>query len=132
MDSILEKYETSPDISYSFIKDLIKVYKNLKSEFQKGSVHLPFDDLKWRSDMQFLYELGAAYRYFKEHGHYPYINFKSLPNLSNARWNSRAILTLIAFFLMPQLQSELSTICNFISGTCDFPNKYLMNFLLII
>ena len=86
-----------------------------KKWISTSTVHLTFDDLKWRSDMQFLCELRAAYRYFKEHDHYPYINFRSLSNLSNARWNSRVILTLSAFLCHNYNQNF--TVCDFICGT---------------
>ena len=39
--------------------------------------------------MQFLHELGNAHRYYKEQGIFPFITFKRLPNISNARWNSK-------------------------------------------
>ena len=42
--------------------------------------------------------------------------FQSLPALS-ARWNSRAIYTLLAFILMPEFRQKAETACDFIIGS---------------
>ena len=43
------------------------------------------------------------------------MNFQQIPNISNARWNSRAILVLLAFILMPETRISLQKTCTFIS-----------------
>lgn len=43
------------------------------------------------------------------------MKFQKIPNLSNARWNSRAILALLAFILVPENRDSLLEICRFIS-----------------
>jgi len=73
--------------------------------------------INWRDDMKFLFELGNNYRFYKENGNFPQIKFRNLPNLSNARWNSRAILALLAFILLPHQRECLKSICDFVTGT---------------
>ena len=65
--------------------------------------------------MKFLFHLTRAFRYFGETGSVPFIKFQKIPNISNARWNSRAILALLSFFLMPHVRQELQRICKFIA-----------------
>src|SRR6218665_25085 len=40
-----------------------------------------------------------------------------LPSLHIARWNSRGIFALIAFFLIPKWRDHLKTTCDFIATT---------------
>ena len=56
-------------------------------------------------------------QYFKTSQTFPKVNFQSLPALSNARWNSRAIYTLVAFILMPEFWQKAEAACDFTSGT---------------
>jgi len=35
------------------------------------------------------------------------VEFKKLPNISNARWNSGAILAILAFMVMPDARRRL-------------------------
>ena len=63
-----------------------------------------------------------VFRFFDENGHFPCINFQQIPNISNARWNSRAILALLAFILMPTTRTSLEKICRFIS--CDWADYW--------
>ena len=39
-----------------------------------------------------LYHLTRVFRYFKNKEYFPLTNFQKIPNLSNARWSTRAIL----------------------------------------
>ena len=89
-------------------------YTNLKTDFQQSDVNIKVKNIKWRDDMQFLYELGNAYRYYKEHGIFPFITYKTLPILGNARWSSRAIYPLFAFVLLPEKHELLNEICELI------------------
>ena len=65
--------------------------------------------------MKFLFHLTHAFRFFHENGDLPFINFQKILNICNARWNSQAILALLAFFLMPHVRERLQTVCPFIS-----------------
>ena len=70
----------------------------------------------WRDDINFLCELGHHYRYYLENKDFAKINSKVLPNTSNARWNSRGILALLAFILLPEHRQQLQPACNFIAS----------------
>ena len=65
--------------------------------------------------MKFLYHLTRVFQFFEEKGHFPKINFQAIPNISNARWNSRAILVLLSFILIPSERKILEKVCRFIS-----------------
>lgn len=69
----------------------------------------------WRDDMKFLFHLTRVFRFYNETGRFPKVEFKKIPNLSNARWNTRAILALLAFILLPQEIHVLQEVCSFIS-----------------
>lgn len=116
MDSILEGKSISPNINYFFMEELMKDYNKLIEKFKQSSINMNIPKMVWRDDMRFLWELGHYYRYYIENGKFPAIHFKTLPNLSNARWNSRAILVLLAYILMPRHRPKLQTVCNFITG----------------
>ena len=47
----------------------------------------------------------------------PLINWKTLPSLNSARWNSRGIYALIAYFILPKWRDTLNSCCQFISNT---------------
>ncbi|ESO00226.1 hypothetical protein HELRODRAFT_176069 [Helobdella robusta] len=42
------------------------------------------EEIVWRDDMAFLHHLITCYRQFKKTGSFPKINFRTLPNISNA------------------------------------------------
>ena len=73
------------------------------------------DKSGWRDDMKFLYHLTRVLRFYEEKGHFPLINFKKIPNISNARWNSRATLAILAFILIPTTNKTLKKVCRFVS-----------------
>ena len=116
MDQILGTNTTSPNIGYFFIEEIRNNFKDLQSQFKQNEHKLKAENIKWRDDMQFLYDLGKAYRYYSKTGDFPFINFKSLPSISNARWNSRAIYALLCYILMPHYREKLRPICQFITG----------------
>ena len=64
--------------------------------------------------MRFLYHLTRVMRFHAEHGRFPLVEFKKIPNISNACWNSRAILAILAFILMPDARRRLKRVCLFI------------------
>lgn len=116
MDELLGGKTSSPDICYSFVRELISNYNNLKQSYIQNSEMLDITNIKWRDDMQYLFELGTAFRFFQETKKFPYIKFKPIPPISNARWNSRAILAILAYILIQKYQNELYPICEFICG----------------
>ena len=70
--------------------------------FKQSTSNISIPAMVWQDDMKFLCELGHHYRYYFEEKDFAKINFKVLPNISNARWNSRGILALMAFILLPE------------------------------
>ena len=109
---------TSPNLSYPFIARSTEEYAQLKEAFdntEKLSKKIECD--RWRDYMAFLHHLILCYNFFKTSQTFPKVNFQSLPVLSNARWNSRAIYTLLAFILMPEFWQKAEAACDFISGT---------------
>ena len=54
----------------------------------------------------FLHHLIIRYRQFKKIGSFPKVSFKTLPNISNARWNDRATFALLAYILHPEFQQS--------------------------
>lgn len=108
----------SPNLSYSFISRITQEYEQLKTSFDNTGIPLKKTEKdRWRDDMAFLDHLISCYRIFKSSGSFPKVNFQSLPALSNARWNSRAIYTLLAFILIPEYRQTAEAACNFISGS---------------
>ena len=69
--------------------------------------------------MAFHHHLITFYRQFKKTGCFPKANFRTLQNITNARWNSRAIYALLACILLPEFRqsAEGQSSCDFISGT---------------
>ena len=114
MDEELHGTTKSPNIEYFFMKDLLQQYENLTSAFKNGTVVIE-DEVGWRDDMKFLFHLTRAFRFFAEKKAMPRIKFHKLPNLSNARWNSRAIYALIAYILMPSTRTQLHRVCYFVA-----------------
>ena len=109
---------TSPNLSYPFIARLTEEYAQLKQAFTNtGKLLKKTECDRWQDDMAFLYHLISCYKFFKTSQTFPKVNFQSLPALSNARWNSRAIYTLLAFILMPEFQQKAETACGFIIGS---------------
>ena len=92
---------TSPNLTYSFIARLTEEYAPLQEAFNNtGKLLKKIECDRWREDMAFLHHLISCYKFFKTSQTFPKVNFQSLPALSNAKWNSRAIYTLLAFILM--------------------------------
>ena len=109
---------TSPNLSYPFIARLTEEYAQLKQAFNNtGKLLKKTKCDRWRDNMAFLYHLISCYKFFKTTQTFPKVNFQSLPALSNARWNSKAIYTLLAFILMPEFRQKAETTCDFIIGS---------------
>lgn len=114
MDEELGGNNTSPNIEYPFIPELVKNYEQLRMNFKNGKEVIT-ETAGWRDDMKFLFHLTRVFRCFEESGVFPKVKFQKIPKLSNARWNSRAILALLAFILLPERRDSLLDICRFIS-----------------
>ena len=116
MNFLIQEPISKPELNYSFIDKLTGNYVALQADYH----FVATDDVNtgknpgWRDDFKFLYELCQAYRHYKTTSHWPGISWKKLPNLHQARWNSRAIYTVIAFFLLPEWRSNLAPVCDFI------------------
>jgi len=120
MDDCFDGATTSPNLSYWFITKVTEEYEQLKASFDNsGNALKKVEQIDWRDDMAFLHHLIACYKDFKSTGSFPMVEFKTLPNISNARWNSRAIFALLAYILIPQFQQspEGQSACDFICGT---------------
>ena len=114
MDLELPTSTKSPNIEYFFVADLMKNYETLQKKFVNGKT--PIDEKSgWRDDMRFLFHLTRVFRHYKETGKFPLVEFHKIPNISNARWNSRAILALLDFILKPADRRRLERVCHFIS-----------------
>jgi len=110
MDQELGACTTYPNIEYFFVRNLINNYETLKSKFVNGTDEIT-DRSGWRDDMRLLYHMTTVVRFHDEHGRFPLLEFKKLPNISNARWNSRAILAILAFI---DARRRLKRVCLFI------------------
>ena len=89
-------------------------YDKLKAAFSNRKTEIKETD-GWIDDMKFLYHLTRVFRHFIERNEIHFVKFQQIPNISNARWNFRAIVDLLAFILMPETRSRLRKICSFIS-----------------
>ena len=84
-------------------------YDNLKAAFGNSKTMIK-ETGGWRDDMKFLYHITRVFRHFTGRNEIPFVKFQQILNISNARWNSRAILALLAFILMPETRSRLRKI----------------------
>lgn len=80
--------------------------------FQNG-MHIILDQGGWRDNIQFLFHSTYTFQFFHEEGETSFISFQEIPDISCARWNSQAILALLAYFRIPKtwprLQSKVSS-----------------------
>ena len=116
LDFYLSETTTKPSLNYKFINELLENYKQLQSKYKAETQTENYENPGWRDDFKFLYELCKAFQHYKKHDSFPIIKWQKLPSLNNARWNSRAIYTLIAYFLLPSwrniLERPVSLIAN--------------------
>lgn len=115
MDVELKESTNSPSINYFFTDDLLENYEYLIKEFNNGTEIIQDDTGRWRDDMKFLFHLTKSYRFYVENKYFPMVKFQKIPNISNARWNSRAILAILAYILIPNTRKKLKSVCDFIS-----------------
>ena len=71
-------------------------YEELQARFVNGT-EVIVDKSDWRDDMKFLHYLTIVFKFYEEKGHFPLVNFQKIPNISNARWSSRAVPAILAF-----------------------------------
>lgn len=116
MDEILGGKTSSPNIEYHFVPEIVNAYEHLIKNYKQNEERVELKNIKWRDDMQYLYELCVYFKYYMTHGKFPYIKFKAIPPISNARWNSRAILAILAFVLLPKYKKDLYSTCVLITG----------------
>ena len=104
MHEIFRDNTLSPNINYFLF--LIKNYDDFVKNFKQSTSIISIPAMVWQDDMKFLCELGHHYRYYFEEKDFAKINFKAHPNISNARWNSRGILALLALFYSQNIGSN--------------------------
>ena len=105
MNDYFEAATTSPNLNYWFISRITEEYQQLKASFDNsGDALNEEEEIVWRDDMAFLHQLITCYRQFKKTGCFPKVNFRTLPYISNARWNSRATYALLAYILLPEFR----------------------------
>ncbi len=107
---------TKPTLNYKFVDDVVKHYENLQQSYKPEIEMEMVENPGWREDFKFLFELCRAFRFFKENGRFPLIKWHKLPSLHNARWNSRAIYAMIAYFLIPRWRVTLEISSSFIAN----------------
>ncbi|KAI0987979.1 hypothetical protein GJ496_011966 [Pomphorhynchus laevis] len=115
MDEYFRKYTVSPEISYEFVSLQTKNYDKLKHDFEQGEFELEAPS-GLRDDMRFLHRLMDVYNYYRIHCRFPLVHFHALPNLSSARWNSRATFALLAYILIFAKRLEMKCVCDIICG----------------
>ena len=117
LDFYLSETTTKPSLNYKFVDELLENYKHLQSEYKAETQTENDENPGWRDDFKFLYELCKAFQHYKKHASFPIIKWQKLPSLHNARWNSRAIYTLIAYFLLPSWRNILERPVSFIANS---------------
>ena len=125
MDEEIGGSTKSPNIEYPFVPQLINSYEELQAKFVNGT-EVIVDKSVWRDDMKFLHHLTLVFKFYEEKGHFPLFNFQKIINISNARWNSRAVLAILAFVLIPKTRPTLQKICSFISYDCTVGQNALL------
>ena len=134
MDEGLGGNNTPRKIKYPFILELVKSYQQLRMNFKNGKEVIT-ETARWRNDMKFLFHLIQVFQFFEKSEIFPKVKFQKIPNLSNARWNSRVILGLLAFILLPEKGDSLLDICKFIfyawSGHWFTDQMYIRSYLTV-
>ena len=115
LDNFLTKVTRNPTLGYEFIETIKDQYENLQFSYEANSEMEIKENPGWRDDFKFLYELCKAFEFYMESGKFPKIKWRKLPSLHSARWNSRAIYTLMAHFLIPELRDKLNVPATFIA-----------------
>ncbi|KAL7632014.1 UNVERIFIED_CONTAM: hypothetical protein RMT77_017664 [Armadillidium vulgare] len=103
------KHFTGNNLNYTFIDEITEVYEVLKKSYTPEVEMLVVENPGWRDDFRFLYILCLAFQQYKEN------NLAISTIYLSARWNSRAIYFLIAYFLLPNWREILETPVTFIA-----------------
>ena len=98
MNFLIQEPTSKPELNYSFIDKFTGNYVALQVDYHLVAT----DDVNTGThDGEMILSSYMNYvRYIvitKQTSHWPGISWKKLPNLHQARWNSRAIYTVIAF-----------------------------------
>lgn len=117
LDFYISETTTKPSLNYKFVNELLENYDHLQSEYVAETQTERDENPGWRDDFNFLYELCKAFQHYKKHASFPIIKWRKLPSLHSARWNSRAIYTLIAYFLLPSWRNILERPASFIANS---------------
>ena len=115
LDNFVSCRSATPCFDYKFVNDITENYEFLQKEYKYEAEFNHSQNLGWRDDFNFLFELCEAVQYYKNSGKLPKIKWRKLPPLHSARWNSRASYAIIAYFLLPKIRQELETAVLFIS-----------------
>ena len=76
MNVDVDQINTSPNISYEFVPELVRNYDKHRAEFQNGDAEMKVDyENKFRDDMNFLFHLKECFKYYEEHQKVPVIKF---------------------------------------------------------
>jgi len=105
----------APSINYKFIDEILAGYDELKTAYTGIATMPESENPGWRDDFKFLFDLCESYKFYQVEGKWPQIKWHTLPSLHSARWNSRGIFALIAFFLLPKWRDQLKVTCDFIA-----------------
>ena len=116
LDMFFPTVSVGPNLNYKFIEEVSKSYEDLKNRYPGTDMVPKYENLGWRDDFKFLFNLCEAYKFYKADGKWPLIEWQKLPSLHRARWNSRGIYALIAYFLLPKRRQKLTPACDFIAN----------------
>ena len=117
MNFSIQHRSKDKNLSYPFVEKLQKEYEALQKKFNWEVEKQVEKNKGWRDDLRFLYELCCRFKWYKESGKFSKIYWRSLPSINSARWNSKGIYALLAYFLIPELRPTLEKVCSFISET---------------
>jgi len=115
LESFFPTESRSPNINYNSSKTFwqdMRTYKKVILEEKRPSSR---ENPGWRDDFRFLFELREAHNFYQKERKWPQLQWHKLPSLHSARFNSRGIFVLIAFFLIPKWRDHLKTTCDFIA-----------------
>lgn len=114
-DYFIENKPRKPSFNYAFIEELTPRYVERQSSYSGEVVIENIKNPGWRDDYKFLFELCSAYRFYKANKKFPIIKWRKLPSLHAARWNSRAIYSLVSYFLLPHWRTNLHVVVDFVA-----------------
>ena len=119
LDLILLFYnciQKKTEINYGCVEAILSDYEKLQVDYNGVKETPEVENLTWRDDYKFLFELCESCKVFKASELPQKIRWRKLPSLPNARWNSRATFALIAYFLLPDQRQKMEKICGFITA----------------